>query len=174
MSRVAKPEFAFLSNSAQSTFLLGKQIGMSAVGGEVIGLIGPLGAGKTVFVQGLAEGLGVTDAINSPTFVIMNLYQQGRPQTASCLPLCHIDLYRFDAPLETIGLDEYLHWNGVTAIEWADKTIIKEIGFIVEILDASVTTPAGENQRRITLKATPATDHLLKGVTTSAGVETIL
>ncbi|MBI3358223.1 MAG: tRNA (adenosine(37)-N6)-threonylcarbamoyltransferase complex ATPase subunit type 1 TsaE [Nitrospirae bacterium] len=129
-----------LLDDAQSTFLLGKQVGMSAAGGEVIGLIGPLGAGKTIFVQGLAEGLGITNGpIVSPTFVIMNLYQ-GR------LPLCHIDLYRFDAPLETIGLDEYLNWNGVTAIEWADKTMIKEMGMIVEILDA------GENKRRITIR----------------------
>ncbi len=141
-----------LVNGAQQTFLLGKQIGLSAVGGEVIGLIGPLGAGKTVFVQGLAEGLSVTDGtIASPTFVMMSLYQ-GR------LPLCHIDLYRLDAPLETIGLDEYLRWHGVTAIEWADKARIKEMGLIVEILDA------GENQRNITLKATPATEHLLKKV----------
>ena len=130
----------FLLNGAKETFLLGKQIGLSAVGGEIIGLIGPLGTGKTVFVQGLAEGLGITDsAITSPTFVIMNLYQ-GR------LPLCHIDLYRFDAPLETIGLDEYLNWKGVTAIEWADKKVIKEMGMIVEILDV------GENQRRITIR----------------------
>jgi tRNA threonylcarbamoyladenosine biosynthesis protein TsaE len=135
-----------LVHGAEQTFLLGKQVGMSAVGGEVIGLIGPLGAGKTVFVQGLAEGLGITNGpIVSPTFVIMNLYQ-GR------LPLCHIDLYRFDAPLESIGLDEYLKgcdpggWNGVTAIEWADKAIIKEMGMIVEIVDA------GENQRRITIR----------------------
>jgi tRNA threonylcarbamoyladenosine biosynthesis protein TsaE len=127
---------------------------MSAVGGEVIGLIGPLGSGKTVFVQGLAEGLGVNGHITSPTFVIMNLYQ-GR------LPFSHIDLYRFDAPLETIGLDEYINWDGVTAIEWADKAVLKEIGqeigMIVEILDI------GENQRRITLKTTHAT-HLLKGI----------
>jgi len=135
-----KQEGSILLNDAQATFLLGKQIGMSAVGGEVIGLIGPLGAGKTVFIQGLAEGLGITNGpIVSPTFVIMNLYQ-GR------IPLCHIDLYRFDTPLETIGLDEYLHWHGVTAIEWADKVVIKEMGMIVEILDV------GENQRRITIR----------------------
>ena len=127
---------------------------MSAVGGEVILLVGPLGAGKTVFVQGLAEGLAVTNGpIVSPTFVIMNLYD-GR------IPLCHIDLYRLDAPLETIGLDAYLNWHGVTAIEWADKAVIKEMGFVVEILDA------GENQRDIILKATPETFYLLKGIET--------
>ena len=90
---------------------------MSAVGGEVIGLIGSLGSGKTVFVQGMAEGLGVNGHIASPTFVIMNLYR-GR------LAFSHIDLYRLDAPLETIGLDEYINWDGVTAIEWADKACL--------------------------------------------------
>jgi tRNA threonylcarbamoyladenosine biosynthesis protein TsaE len=138
-------------NSAKQTFLLGKQIGLSAVGGEVIGLTGPLGAGKTVFVQGLAEGLSITDNIVSPTFVIMNLYP-------GQIPLCHIDLYRLDAPLESIGLDEYLNWQGVTAIEWVDKMVIQEINFSVEIVDA------GDNTREMVLSATPQTNHLLKGI----------
>jgi tRNA threonylcarbamoyladenosine biosynthesis protein TsaE len=98
-----------------ATLAFGKQIGGRARGGEVVGLIGPLGAGKTVFVRGLAAGLGIEEnVIPSPTFVMMNLYT-GR------LPLCHADLYRLDAPLATIGLNEYLGWEGVTAIEWANK-----------------------------------------------------
>ncbi len=116
---------SLLLDSEWATFNFGKQIGCRAKGGEVIGLIGPLGSGKTVFVQGLAAGLGVADSIvTSPTFVIMNLYK-GR------LPLCHIDLYRFDKPIETIGLEEYLEWNGVTAIEWADKASEKPFDLVI-------------------------------------------
>lgn len=77
---------------------------------------GELGAGKTCFIQGLAEGLGVTQAVNSPTFMIVNEYR-GR------LPLYHIDLYRIHGEEDALnlGLDEYLHGRGVTAIEWAEK-----------------------------------------------------
>jgi len=139
---------SFWLNSAKATFLLGKQIGLSAVGGEVIGLIGPLAAGKTVFVQGLAEGLGVKDcAITSPTFVIMNLYQ-GR------LPLCHVDLYRFNDPIETIGLDEYLNWDGVTAIEWADRG---SIYFSIVVAFSHVE----REDRKVTLTIHPSCTHLI-------------
>jgi tRNA threonylcarbamoyladenosine biosynthesis protein TsaE len=133
----------FLLKDANATFLFGKQIGMNSIGGEMIGLIGPLGAGKTVFVQGLASGLSVTDnAVTSPTFVIVNLYQ-GR------LPLCHADLYRLDQPIGTIGLEEYLDWNGVTAIEWADKEVIPELNLMIEFCDS------GLNERTATLNADP-------------------
>lgn len=116
---------------------------MKSQGSEVIGLIGPLGAGKTVFVKGLAQGLGIADnTVSSPTFPIMNLYP-GR------LPLCHIDLYRLDQPLETVGLEEYLNWNGVTAIEWADKMQINEINMVIEL------HPIEENQRTVTIRVNP-------------------
>ncbi len=122
-----------LLDDEAATFSFGKRIGTCAKGGEVIGLIGPLGAGKTVFVRGLAAGLAVSDvAITSPTFVIMNLYQ-GR------LPLCHLDLYRFDALPETIGLNEYLDWEGVTAIEWADKMPERFFSLMIEFAYAEGT-----------------------------------
>lgn len=86
--------------------------------GAVVALVGPLGAGKTCFVQGLAAGLGVPahTAVNSPTFILCNVYQ-GR------MPLYHFDWYRLETPaqLDGLGLEEYFDGTGVTVIEWADK-----------------------------------------------------
>lgn len=84
--------------------------------GDVLALIGDLGAGKTCFVQGLAEGLQVTGPVSSPTFTLVNEYQ-GR------LPLYHMDVYRLNDPEEALdfGLNEYLYGQGVTVIEWADR-----------------------------------------------------
>lgn len=79
-----------------------------------IALIGPLGAGKTVFVKGIAHGLGIDSVIQSPTFVLMRSYQ-GR------LKLYHIDLYRIGSEEEIILLEEYLLRDGITVIEWADR-----------------------------------------------------
>ncbi|MFY9270859.1 MAG: tRNA (adenosine(37)-N6)-threonylcarbamoyltransferase complex ATPase subunit type 1 TsaE [Candidatus Manganitrophaceae bacterium] len=106
-----------VSEEAAATAALGALIGKEASGGETIALIGPLGAGKTCFVQGLAAGLGVLDRyINSPTFILLQCYE-GR------LPLYHIDLYRLEreVEIEPLGFDEYFGGKGVVAIEWADK-----------------------------------------------------
>jgi tRNA threonylcarbamoyladenosine biosynthesis protein TsaE len=87
-------------------------------GGETIALYGPLGAGKTALVRGIAQGLGESPtAISSPTFVVIREYDQGR------LPLAHVDLYRICSPreLESTGLIEYFSGQTVTAIEWAEK-----------------------------------------------------
>lgn len=84
--------------------------------GSVLALHGDLGAGKTCFIQGLAEGLGVTAAVSSPTYTLIGEYQ-GR------LPFYHADLYRLDDPHEALraGLEEYLYGAGVTAVEWAER-----------------------------------------------------
>ncbi|HIE64285.1 MAG: tRNA (adenosine(37)-N6)-threonylcarbamoyltransferase complex ATPase subunit type 1 TsaE [Nitrospira sp.] len=105
------------SPGEEATFRLGKVFGKTAVGGEIIALIGPLGAGKTLFVRGLAEGLEVRDShVSSPTYTLLHQHE-GR------LPLTHVDLYRLNGAhqIETIGLDEYLGGKGVVAVEWADK-----------------------------------------------------
>ncbi len=142
------------SDGAEATFLLGEKIGCAASGGEVIGLIGPLGSGKTVFVQGLATGLGIAETpITSPTFVIMNLYQTG-----GRLPLCHVDLYRLEDSIETIGLSEYLDWNGVTVIEWADKGLRESVGLMIAFDDQ------GEDKRRVTLTGNATHRHLVDGI----------
>ncbi len=106
-----------MSASHQHTDRLGQVIGRVLRGGETIALYGPLGAGKTALVRGIAQGLGASPtAVTSPTFVVIHEYQ-GR------LPLAHVDLYRIRSPreLESTGLIEYFSGQTVTAIEWADK-----------------------------------------------------
>ena len=107
-----------MSTSHQHTDRLGQAIGRVLRGGETIALYGPLGAGKTALVRGIAQGLGASPtAVSSPTFVVIHEYDQGR------LPLAHVDLYRIRSPreLESTGLIEYFSGQTVTAIEWADK-----------------------------------------------------
>lgn len=110
----------FLSRSPAQTKALAKKIGKLLGKGDIVGLVGELGAGKTVFAQGLAGGLGVASAeyVRSPSFVLLNIYQ-GR------LEVYHFDLYRLDnlTELENIGYKEYFYGQGVTVIEWAEKII---------------------------------------------------
>ena len=101
---------------AEDTYELGRQTASSASPGDVIALSGDLGCGKTVFSQGFAAGLGIPGMVTSPTFTILQVYENGR------LPLYHFDLYRIAEPEELyeIGFEEYLDGEGVTLIEWAD------------------------------------------------------
>jgi tRNA threonylcarbamoyladenosine biosynthesis protein TsaE len=106
-----------VSASHRHTDQLGQALGSALRGGETIALYGPLGAGKTALVRGIAQGLGAAPtAVTSPTFVVIHEYQ-GR------LPLAHVDLYRIRSvrELESTGLIEYFSGQTVTAIEWADK-----------------------------------------------------
>lgn len=131
MQFIAHPEdpFSFLkkpeelnryrqeSGSAQQTWEAGYQMGLSARAGEVVTLIGDLGAGKTVFTQGFAAGIGIREAVNSPTFTILQVYEGGR------LPLYHFDVYRIGDSEEMleIGWEDYVYGEGVCLIEWADQ-----------------------------------------------------
>jgi tRNA threonylcarbamoyladenosine biosynthesis protein TsaE len=105
------------TNSPHATRRLGAHVGALLEAGDVILLNGTLGAGKTHFTQGVAQGLGITGAVRSPTFTLINEHREGR------LPLYHIDLYRTDnnADLATIGLEDYFQEEGVVVIEWAEK-----------------------------------------------------
>lgn len=106
---------------AEETFELGRRLGEQAKPGEIYTLNGDLGVGKTVFSQGLAKGLGITEPISSPTFTIVQVYEEGR------LPFYHFDVYRIgDAEeMEEIGYEDYFYGSGVCLIEWAD--LIREI-----------------------------------------------
>jgi tRNA threonylcarbamoyladenosine biosynthesis protein TsaE len=110
----------FITKSEQETYKIGRLIGERLKEGDIIALNGDLGAGKTHFTKGVAEGLGVEDYITSPTFTIVNEYE-GR------LPLYHFDVYRIEDINEMyeIGFDEYLFGRGVCVIEWAN--IVKEL-----------------------------------------------
>jgi tRNA threonylcarbamoyladenosine biosynthesis protein TsaE len=106
-----------LTHSERETGAVGREMGPRLSPGSVVLLFGDLGAGKTAFVRGLAEGLGARpDDVSSPTFTIMQEYRGGR------LPLFHVDLYRLDDPREVdeLGLDE-IAAGGVLAVEWAEK-----------------------------------------------------
>ncbi len=109
------------SNSESDTYQLGIKIGESAQSGDVFTLIGDLGVGKTVFTQGLAKGLGIEESICSPTFTIVQVYDEGR------LPFYHFDVYRIGdvSEMDEIGYEEYVFGDGVSLIEWAN--LIEEI-----------------------------------------------
>ena len=109
------------SNSAEDTFALGKQCGQKAAAGQVYCLYGDLGVGKTVFTQGFAAGLGIKGPVSSPTFTILQVYDEGR------LPFYHFDVYRIGdiEEMEEIGYDDYFFGNGICLIEWAE--LIEEI-----------------------------------------------
>lgn len=107
--------------SAEETYELGRQLGQQAEAGEVCTLIGDLGVGKTVLTQGVAAGLGIEEPINSPTFTIVQIYEEGR------LPFYHFDVYRIGdvEEMDEIGYEDYFYGEGVCLIEWAD--LIEEI-----------------------------------------------
>ena len=106
------------SHSPEETQRFGKELGHLAQAGDVILLVGNLGAGKTCLTQGIAWGLNIDGYARSPSFVVVNEYR-GR------LPMYHIDLYRLDsiAEIAEIGLDDYLNGNGLCVVEWADKAL---------------------------------------------------
>ena len=106
-----------ISNSPAETRALGRRLAEKLAPGTVIAFTGDLGAGKTALISGLAEGLGVTDRVTSPTFTIVNEYEGGR------LPLFHFDLYRLGSSEELydIGWDDYLVRGGVCAVEWSEN-----------------------------------------------------
>jgi len=115
----------FISKSEKETFGFGKKFSKRLKGGEVIGLVGDLGAGKTVFVRGLASGLGIRRKITSPTFVFMKNYPLDKQVIKE---LVHIDAYRVKraADMDGIGVKEYFSRpDAVVVIEWAEK--IKKI-----------------------------------------------
>ena len=109
------------TKNPEETFALGQEIGRNAKPGQVYTLTGDLGVGKTVFTQGVAAGLGITEPVNSPTFTIVQVYEEGR------LPFYHFDVYRISDPEEMyeIGFEEYIEGEGVCFIEWAN--LIEEI-----------------------------------------------
>ncbi len=109
------------SNNEKETYNLGYRLGKQAKAGQVFTLTGDLGVGKTVFTKGLAAGLGIIEPVSSPTFTIVQVYEEGR------LPFYHFDVYRIgDAEeMDEIGFEDYIYSGGVSLIEWAD--LIEEL-----------------------------------------------
>ena len=109
------------TKAERETYELGVRMGQSSLAGQVYTLVGDLGVGKTVFTQGFAAGLGIMEPVSSPTFTIVQVYEEGR------LPFYHFDVYRIgDAEeMEEIGFEDYIYGGGVSLIEWAG--LIREI-----------------------------------------------
>ena len=148
MKPINESEYTIIeTNSPEETFAFAKQMAEAANPGEVITLDGDLGVGKTVFAQGIAQGLGITGPVNSPTFTILQVYEEGR------MPLYHFDVYRIADPedMDEIGYEDCFYGEGVTLIEWAE--------LIPEILPAKYRSvkiekdlDKGFDYRRITVR----------------------
>ncbi len=102
--------------SPEETAAFGRRLGEQAKPGDVYALVGDLGVGKTVFIQGIASGLGILEPVCSPTFTIVQVYESGR------IPLYHFDVYRIGdiEEMEEIGYEDYFYGRGLAMIEWAD------------------------------------------------------
>jgi tRNA threonylcarbamoyladenosine biosynthesis protein TsaE len=134
----------FTTDSEQETTAVGRELATMLSAGDVVLLFGDLGAGKTAFVRGLAEGLGVQgEEVSSPTFTLVQEYRGGR------LPLIHVDLYRLDDPreIDDLGLDE-IAADGVLSIEWADKLPAPPKSALRIRIDH-----VGETERKITVES---------------------
>ena len=136
--------------SQEETFAFGKWIAENALPGQVYTLVGDLGVGKTVFTQGVAEGLGITEPVNSPTFTIIQEYESGR------MPFYHFDVYRIGdiEEMEEIGYDDYFYGNGICLIEWAN--LIEEI-LPEQIIEITIekNLEKGFDYRKITVTGLP-------------------
>ena len=143
----------FYTHSEDDTRALAAQLAGTLTAGAVLLLSGDLGAGKTAFVRGLAEGLGIdTREVTSPTFTLVHEYRGGR------LPLVHVDLYRLNsADLDEIGLDPDVAAEGVVAVEWPERLVRDVRGAIaIRIEDG------GEDERRLTIDAAPVAGYSMR------------
>ena len=142
-------EGIFEVNSPEETKELGVKFAKESDPGTVIALIGDLGVGKTVFTKGIAKGLGIEENITSPTFTILESYNEGR------MPLHHFDVYRISDvdEMEEVGFDDCVYSDGITIIEWAGliEDIIPKGTFVVEI---SKDLSKGLDYRRISIRKT--------------------
>lgn len=116
-----KTETIYESYKPEDTFAIGEKIGREAVPGQLCTLTGDLGVGKTVLTQGIAKGLGIEEPVNSPTFTIVQVYENGR------MPLYHLDVYRIGdvSEMEEIGYEDYFYGEGLCIVEWAN--LIEEL-----------------------------------------------
>lgn len=136
------------SLSAQDTFYYGEMLGGEAKKGEIYLLIGDLGVGKTVFTQGFAKGLGITEPISSPTFTIVQQYEEGR------IPFYHFDVYRIGdiEEMDEIGYEDYFYGEGVCLIEWGDL-IMELIPDNAKVIKIEKMLEKGFDYRRVTMES---------------------
>ena len=134
-----------ITHSPDETRALGRKLAQALQGGTVVAFTGDLGAGKTAFVSGMAEGLGIEERVTSPTFTIVNEYEGGR------LPLFHFDMYRLGSADELfhIGWEDYLARNGVCAVEWSENV---EEALDGDTIRVDISRGQDENTRIITIE----------------------
>ncbi|MBR3417611.1 MAG: tRNA (adenosine(37)-N6)-threonylcarbamoyltransferase complex ATPase subunit type 1 TsaE [Oscillospiraceae bacterium] len=143
---------SFITNSPAETHALAKRIGAALRPGTCVAFFGGLGAGKTTFTRGLAEGLGLPDLVSSPTFALVNEYH-----APGCVPVYHFDMYRVTSPeaLETTGFWDYPLEDSVFVIEWAEN--IEDD--LPEPLVKITITGSGDRPRQITLEGDELLDR---------------
>ena len=143
------------TRSPEETFALGEKLGREAKPGQIYTLNGDLGTGKTVFTQGFASVLGITEPVNSPTFTILQVYEEGR------MPFYHFDVYRIGdvEEMDEIGYEDCFYGEGVCLIEWAEliEEILPEKVIVVTI---EKDLEQGFDYRKITLEGLPETGTL--------------
>jgi len=136
--------------SPEETEALGAELAKGFKAGDIVGLCGELGAGKTCLVRGIADGLGFKGYVKSPSFTIIHIYNGGDGGEGGRLPLYHIDLYRIRSERELIdaGIEEYIYGKGVSVIEWADKSpeVLKRCGVIL------ILSVLSNDRREITIE----------------------
>jgi tRNA threonylcarbamoyladenosine biosynthesis protein TsaE len=162
MSDPPSPQITIRTCSEAATRDLARRLATGLNGGEAIGLSGDLGAGKTVFVQGLARGLEVTEPVTSPSFVIVHHY-------AGRLRLCHVDLYRLDSDqVEGLGLDELIAPDAVVAAEWSER-LPPRLRRLLR-LDIAIEFGRGEHERNLRFSATGRKgEDLVRGLAGTLG-----
>ena len=157
MRNHAGRRFAFLSGSERETDSLGESLGRRIDSGACIAVVGALGAGKTVFVRGICRGMGVTEEILSPTFVLYEEFS-GR------LPVVHIDLYRLEheQEIEELGVFDKLGTDCVILAEWGDRSryLLDSSGVVIGLAFA------GEQSRRIEINCAPEFERWFDGLET--------
>ena len=133
-----------MTRNAGETRAAGRALARRLRAGDTVLLRGPLGAGKSEMTRGIAEGLGVTETVTSPSFTILNVYESGR------VPLYHFDWYRLESEEELyeLGMDEYLGGDGIAAVEWPEMCPEAVPEDCLEVL----LEPAGEEARHITMR----------------------
>ena len=146
MAQERDGEIVYETHSPEETRALGRRIGERAAPGDIYTLTGELGVGKTVFTQGIAEGLGITEPVTSPTFTIVQVYEEGR------MPFYHFDVYRIAdlSEMDEIGYEDYFFGEGLCMIEWAEliEELIPEKRHAVRI---EKDLEKGFDYRRITI-----------------------
>ncbi len=142
------PSISLTTTSSEETFDIAFKLGKMLAKGDVVTLDGNLGAGKTLFTQGLAKAMGITEPVTSPTFAILNIY------TTGIVPLYHFDVYRISSydELVEIGYEEYNQGDGIIVIEWANNIPELENEERLVKIDIERMDDVSENARRITIK----------------------